>query len=227
MIYHLDEYEPYIRSILKRLPLCYTAQLVRCLINTYDGMDEKMANEVLLAIQRKGYVYLSSDGWAMTKGMYQRIINDRYSYEENANDKKCRLKNMSEKIKEANVITDAIDCFWLVIDLIPASNNFIVGLEPWSIVFDTPSKNEDGKLIQITKIAKNKEFARFELLKSLEDDFTKRFRTCIKRFAIIENEAHAPLVPHIGFTHICVLDPNTSRGYRLVEKRTGEEVWGE
>ena len=231
MIYNLEEYEHEIRSVLERLPLCRKKQLIKVLVNTYEGMNEFLANETLLAIQRRGHVFLSTDDWAMTKGMYLRISQDRYFEGVNSNEnymQGCRLGNMTSLIQKNNVVGDEIDCFWLAVDMLPDSKDFIVGCTPWVICFDTSANKETvSRLYQITKIAADKELTRCEILRSLPKIEDNDLKKVITRIALIEDERHAWKIPHIGFSFICVLDPNSDRGYRIVEKRTGKDVWGD
>ena len=227
MIYNMEEYGEFLDNILKKIKLCYTWQLVRCLTNTFKDMTEQFAIEIIFALQRQGHVLLSEDGWAMTKAMYQNLSGDKF-FEKLEVTRSFRIPAIDYEVKKSNFYDAQIDCFTIAVDLLPESINFAKGEDPWCFIFDTqtPESEGSGKLFQITKIPKEIEIARIEYLKSLpkiEDEATKKV---ITRIAIIEDERHAWMVPHIGFTNIVKIDPKRARGYSVIEKREGDKVWG-
>ena len=228
MIYNMEEYSEFLDNILKKIRLCYTWQLVRCFTNTFKDMPDQFAIEILFALQRQGHVLLSEDGWAMTKSMYQNLSGDKF-FEKLEVNKSFRIPAIDYEVRKSSFYDALIDCFTIAVDLLPESINFAKGDDPWSLIFDTqtPENIGTGKLFQITKIPKEIEIARIEYLKSLpkiEDDAARKV---ITRIAIIEDERHAWMVPHIGFTNIVKIDPKRARGYFVVEKREGDKVWGE
>ena len=228
MIYNLEIYEDYIKSILKRMPILKTDQLLRCLVKTYKEMDDDLALQTLHALQRKGYVLLSPDGWAMTKGEYQAISQDKFN-KGISDDDFFRLPNMSFKVEKYGPSSDYIDSFWLVADLMPMAMNFIkLEGSPWYFAFDTSAAPEKPpRLYEITRIPKDKEDTRALVLRTAGPKITdKDLQSKIIRIALIENPGHAWVVPYIGFKYICVLDGRAKSHFRIVETRT-EDIWKE
>lgn len=225
MIYNIENYGAFIRKILRKIPYIKTRILVLCLINYFAELDEKMANNILYELQSQGEVLLSVDGWAITKGMYYRISDDKFRDNFKYHNE-CRLDGISNYLKEYN--KDDVDVMWLVADLMPDADNFIVCDTPWNIMFDIPSDEWNGaRLYQLIKIPGDVEDERIELLKSskglIPND--KLFEK-IKRIALIDNPEHAFKIPRLGFTHICVLDPKQKKGYKVVEKRD-KDIWSD
>ncbi len=228
MIFNIEEFEKCIGSVLKEIPFLYTEQLVMYLVNTYQGVSRELANEILLGLQRKGTLLLSTDGWAMTKGLYHRVVDDRFN-EKLLNEGCYRLPDMGEKIREARLrdyqkIREAIDCFWIVIDLLPNSENFFVARTPWCIKFGYVDNKGVGKLYEVAKFSANFEEIQREMI--IDSELVpEKMRGSIVRIALMDNEKHNWVVPKIGFNYICVLDPKVSRKYRIIEKREGDDLW--
>ena len=78
MIYNIETYSEFITRILKKIPYIKTEILIRCLVNYYPNVNEKMAKEILYDIQSNGECLMSTDGWTLTKGMYYRISDDKF-----------------------------------------------------------------------------------------------------------------------------------------------------
>ena len=104
MIYNIENYEEFIKSLLRRIPLCYTAQLNEALCNSFENVTEEVAEKILFSIQRRGYVLLSPDGWAMAKGVVQRIMQTKNG-EYYSDNPFYKLPPMKDYIKNAD------DCF--------------------------------------------------------------------------------------------------------------------
>ena len=227
MIYEIEKYQTFIIEILRRIPILKADQLRRALQASFRGLDWENACEILTALQRRGYVLLSPDGWAMTKGVYKTLSGDRFC-QKLLQDLDYRLPNMTQKINRQGVSMDVIDAFWVVIDMMPASINFVVNSQPFVLLFDTDkNKDEISKVYEITKISKSREDSRCELLRQLTKITDPNMQKRTVRIAVIENEKHSWMVPHIGFTFICVLDKNESTNLRIVEKREGEDIWSD
>jgi len=225
MIFNMDEYCEFLDSIMKRIHLCKTHQLIKAFKNCYKDMNDSFAAEIIFALQRQGHVLLSEDGWAITKSMYQRITNDKF-FENLRIHKTFRLESLDYEIKKYGFDEDLLDCFTIAIDMMPNSLGFTIGENPWEIIFDTQGgESKESKLYQITKISDSNEIARIEFLKSLPKIADDSIKNVVQRIAIIDNPKHAFLVPHIGFTYIVKLDSRYTRGYTIVEKRTGDDIW--
>ena len=138
MIIGLDEYERFIRGILKKVPVMKMNQLVKALVNNYEEMDESFAQSILFAIERKGYVLLSENGWALTQGAYLTITNDRFFdgiiknrtyrlpdlipyYDTDSAGKRYKVKDVEIKDMVTERQMQQIRCMYLVIDMLPDS----------------------------------------------------------------------------------------------------------
>ena len=225
MIYELERYQNYIRSIIRRIPILKTEQLKIAMRKTFKGINADNAAEILTALQRRGDVLLSPDGWAMSKGGYKTLTGDKFN-ERLLNDLDYRLPKMSLTIRNFGLSMDVIDCFWVAIDMMPSSNDFVINTQPFVILFDTDeNKDEISKVYEITKIPKSREDSRCELLRQLAKISDKGIQERTVRIALIEDENHAWMIPHIGFSYICVLDEKEKSHVRIIEKRDFKEAW--
>ena len=225
MIYNIETYSEFVTKILKKIPYIKTEILIRCLVNYYPNVNEKMAKEILYDIQSNGECLMSTDGWTLTKGMYYRISDDKFRDNFHYHND-YRLDDVSKYLRDLD--KDDVDIMWLVADLMPDSENFIVCDTPWNIMFDVPSDEfSEAKLFQLIKIPGDVENERIELLKNSKRLIPEdKVINSIRRIALIENPDNAFKIPKLGFTHICVLDPKQTKGYRVVEKRT-KDIWSD
>ena len=110
--------------------------------------------------------------------------------------------------------------------MMPLSSNFMIGASPWYIQFITDPSDEKGtRLYQITTFRNGEEMAMEELLLSLRPLEHEAFRKQIRRIAILDNPEMTWCVPKLGFTSICMLDPDDQYRLRIIEKRSVEEAW--
>ena len=243
MIYGKDDYEELVRNMLKRVPVLRTQQLNISLKKTFQGMTDAVASAILLSLQRQGYLLLTDDGWAITKGMYLKLTADKFFDE--TRDRGREMNKLgsvihtyeidgSDRIKtEASIdelmgqkMHDIVDCMWAAVDMMPDSEDFILSCPPFTVSFATPSdEDRDGKLFELIKINAGNEDATIRLLYDLPKIEDAEIKKIVNRVAIIENEAHAWKVPYLGFSAICCLDKNEECGFRIIEKRNSEESW--
>jgi len=225
MIYNIERYGEFIRKILRKIPYIKTRILIICLMNYFTDVNEKMAKEILYELQSEGECLLSKDGWAITKGMYYRISDDKFRDNfKYHND--YRLDNMEAYLEGLN--KDDVDVMWLVADLMPDAENFIVCDTPWNIMFDIPSSElQEPKLFQLIRIPGAVEDERIELLKNSKRLIPEeKILDSIRRIAIIDNPEHSFKIPRLGFTRICVLDEKQTKGFRVVEVRD-TDIWSD
>ena len=244
MIYELEsKYEVFVKNILKVIPILQTKQLIICLEKTFEECtaNTALAPEILKALQRKGMLMLTYDGYAMTKGAYVYLTNDKFFDNVDLNDS-IRIKDKMAVIRfEKNnkrIVTktgdtkdlidqkeqDLIDAMWIVADMMPGSKDFIASAYPWLLTFIN-EEQENSKLFEITKIPAKNEFGKIQLLKQLPVISDKETRETVRRIAIIDNANHAWEVPYVGFKYICVLDDDSPQNYKVIEKRNNEDLW--
>lgn len=241
MIDNYETYSNYVRGILKKVPILKTGQLISALMSEYEDkdMDAQFALAILHAIQRNGHVLLSSGGWAMTKGAYRMYSKDKFgtAIESNADfrlgDKISVFSDDQHRIVQSvnmekllsNKDLKMIDCMWVVADLMPLSEHFIIGTDPWNLIF-VSEDDAGGTCYEVVKINETSENATIEMLRNTPRITDHEMRDSICRIAVLDSADHAWKVPYIGFTHICVLDKQSETGYSVIETR-GDDRWSD
>lgn len=230
MSYIIENEQNLIRDIMKRVGICRTKQLVNCLKKNNKEIKDEDAMNILKALQRNRYLLLSQDGWAMTIGAYMQFADDKFFDKIiTASTEFAIPYDIGTKLeKDKCVNTDLVDCLWIMADMMPDSKEFIIGNFPWSICFDTENDDtKESRIFQITKIPKGMGRTRNMLIKSLPAIDSDGLKKCIRRIALVDDENDAWLVPHLGFYFVCVVDEKSPTGYKIIEKRTGDEVWSD
>lgn len=206
MIYNFDEYKEFAKELFRKVPCMRTEQLKQFFIRYYQ-MDENSAWSIILGLQRAENFWLSSDGWAMTKGMYQRLLHDRFKEHVIVDDVYC-LGKMDEYASQYR--PDVIKCLWLVIDMLPQSINFVVSDQPYNIMFTISPKdaNDDtpSRLYQLVYISKQNEIVLPEMLRAFPKIKDKTSRNYMRRIALIDNPEAVWRIPYIGFSNIVQYD---------------------
>jgi len=222
MIRGLEEYENHIRKILKKVPLMRTEQMEIMLMRTFEGTDRALAGQILTAVQRRGYLLLSEDGWLMTKAIYVQLSGDTF-YDGLLPQGQCRLPEMDALCRDFR--RGQTELMWVIADLAPSSNDFLMSCGVWDAAFITEDEEEkEAKIYELIWIPERLERVKCELLRTLPDVKDRADRRLIVRIAVMENGVHAYKVPYKGIRYI--VEPDSSaRHYRIAGKRTGEEVW--
>jgi hypothetical protein len=244
MIYELEsKYEVFIKNILKSVPILRAKQLIICLEKSFEecASNKELSLEILKALQRKGMLMLTYDGYVMTRGAYVYLTNDKFFDNVDLNDN-IRIKDKMAVIRfEKNnkrIVTktgdtkdlidrreqDLIDAMWIAADMMPGSKDFIVSAYPWLLTFIN-EEQENSKLFEITKISSKNETAKVQLLKRLPVISDPETRETVRRIAIVDNPEHAWAVPYVGLKYICVLDEDCLQNYRVIEKRENDILW--
>jgi len=222
MIRGLEEYENHIRKILKKVPLMRTEQMEIMLMRTFEGTDRALAGQILTAVQRRGYLLLSEDGWLMTKAIYVQLSGDTF-YDGLLPQGQCRLPEMDALCRDFR--RGQTELMWVIADLAPSSNDFLMSCGVWDAAFITEDEEEkEAKIYELIWIPERLERVKCELLRTLPDVKDRADRRLIVRIAVMENGVHAYKVPYKGIRYIVEPD-GSARHYRIAGKRTGEEVW--
>ncbi len=222
-------YETYIKRILARVKILRIKTLCDCVNNQFAKNYEDQIFTAMLALQRKGVLLLSSDGWCMTKGAYKRFtvqtqdfFNDAIDYTQD-----YRLSDTSF-IKSSGYDMDVADCMVITADMEPDSDNFVAGYAPWFVQFVTkPREGSASRIYQITKVRSGEELTAAILLSHMPWISDEDLLNCIYRIAVIEDPDSAFLIPRLGFVHIVQIDDNEEKGYRLLESRPKETRWSD
>lgn len=250
MIYGIDIYEEFILSILKRIPILRTKQLLIALQKYYEDMSDKLASDILFGLQRKRVIMLSETGWVMTQGMYYRLTNDKFNdgatfrttyhipkeigiygniHETNNKLTWGRIRTSTIEDELDQHTKNYVNCMWLVVDMLPDSEDFFVANPPWNIAFDTSSSDpENSKLFLISMVPSSGETTKCEAFRNLPKINDEKLRNSIRRIAIMEDPNHYWKIPHLGFSHVVALDENMQTNYRIIEARLKDnpkEVW--
>lgn len=226
MSFTIQNYQNTVREILDIIGVCRTKQLINCLKKKYENLNDQEALEILQGLQRNRYLLLSQDGWVMTVGAYMQLANDKFFDKTITSPTEFAIPYDINQI--LNVNKNIVNSMWIVADMYPNSKNFVLSNSPWDICFTTPaSKNKKGRLFQIMTIAKGEETSKIEMIKNLPEVSSESFREVIRRIAIIEDEKLSWMVPHLGFAFVCAIDEKSPVGYKILEKRTEEEVWSD
>ena len=251
MIKNFDDYESFIKEILKRLPIIHIEQLIISLQKSFEGITRQKAISILKDIQKHGYILLSSNDWAMTKSAYKSLTNDRYfdgitfnsdvrlPDKLNIYDKKS-VKDKDDFIVEKRGVIDTrnieellektylnkLDCFWIVADMMPYSENFFFGEYPWTVIFNKNPESEDvGALYEIIKMPKNNFRIHCEMLKRIPKVDEEDIKNSIKRIVVIDSEDDIDSIPLVGVSHICILDHTEDTHYKVLKKIDKKEQW--
>lgn len=227
MMYSYQECEEYIKNISQRIPVLRTKQLARALYKLSPAISSTTeAMLTLQKVQRKGYILLSPDGFAITRGAYSIATNDRLMANLNTKVGEFAIPRIGPMLQEKKLITSATDCFWFACDFLPDSYEFIANLTPpWAICFDAMTSSGQNKLYQVAKIKRGEVYQAAEKLNSLPP-VPKQVHDSIVRIAVLEDPNERHVLPPLGFRFICRIDEGAPRGYKIIEKREGDQIWG-
>lgn len=228
MIFHLSEYEAVVQKVFEKTPVIKTEQLILFLTKTFAISDAELPLKILHALQRNGTLFLSKDGWTVSKPFGEwAFASSRCSDNDGNGLGEIEPVLRLGQIQSLRNIWDITDCFWLLLDSLPDSMDFVIPQVPWSLAFYLKTPDETVKLCELVRIRSGEEFIKGELLKCLPKIENREAREGIMRIAVMDDETRIWTVPHIGFTHICKLDDENGHHYRVIEKRAQEEVWAE
>lgn len=225
----VEDIQDYVKEILNKVGLLKTKQLQLFVSNKYQDLSDSEALDVLKVMQRSGYLYMSQDGWAMNKGTYERITGDTFH-------DKCTLNNYDNVItfdigKEMDANLNIVDCLWPVADMAPRSENFVLTSHPWSVSFaintDKDGNSIQGRLYQVLKVPNGSERIYAELIRQMPKIQDKDTRESIRRIVIIDDENDSWMIPHLGVSCVICLDENEKRGFKIIEKRSDEDLWSD
>jgi len=207
-----------IEDLMSRIPALTKRQAVTWLQRTCEMQYAKAVDSIGEAA-REGAVILTDTDLVTTRASYDfyREGGAEYRFGDSAPLRGFRLT--AEAL-------DWIDCFWVILDLLPESGSFLtMSFTPLRMQF---VDSEGSCLTQIARIHAGNERAELAFLRMMtvpEDD-----RPGLRRIAIVDTAEIAPLIPRVGFREICTLTGADDRGKRqlhVVHSRPREEMWGE
>lgn len=217
MIYDYDVYDDFIVGILKRISVLYTEQLILALMNNYNNVDRERAVMILARLQKDNRVMMSVDGWSVTTGSYLKRTQD----------KQFRMSKFTGKYRIPGTFSEYIsdedrkraDIFWIVVDMLPDSNNFMSALEPWNYVFVSKrSEKRTSKLFLLTKIEKGLEHLQVPAIAMNTDFSDKFFNENVRTIALFDNGDAIEDVDTSCFSFVCVLNDDSPRHYDIAKR---------
>lgn len=255
-IIHYDEYKNLVTSVLDKVPVLRTDQLATIIMRygdmvLDDDINRTLAQSILTAIQRNGYVLMNEDGWAMTKSAYLQLTNSKFG-ENISPHGSYRIENELKRIRyRENGVRDVIksgpvesfittkrlediDAMWIIADMFPDSENFTAGTPPFNFLFiqegEKPCEENDYQEVpsicyEVAYVSKTNENAAIAMMNSLPPITDEKMRESIKRIVILEEYRHPWMIPYCGVSHICKIDPESDINYSVVEVRNDDERW--
>lgn len=222
MIYNVIDYENFVKDLLKKSQIFKTKQLYAFLRNTFVTNDD-VIKVVLANLQRQGYLFMSKDGWTLTKGLYQALLEDKLF------DRIDRDSNSEFKINYSindicqNYRKEYVESLWVVANFMPKSEHFVEASDPftYSAIIEGEKKNS---LLEVCYFPHDIANLKGELLKVIPEPTKEEIKENIKRIAILEQEEDKIYVPHLGFTHLIMINDNKRDGFDIIEHRK-EDVW--
>lgn len=222
MIYNEIDYENFVKDLLKKSQIFKTKQLYAFLRKTFITNDE-IIKVVLLNLQRQGYLFMSRDGWTLTKGLYQTLLDDRL-FDKIDKDSGSEFKinydidDICKKYKKEYVAS-----LWVIANFMPKSEHFVEANDPFTYTAITEG-NKKNTLLEVCYFPHNIAELKGELLRVIPCPSSEGIKDSIRRIAILESPEDAVYVPHLGFTYLIIINENKREGFEIIEHRT-EDVW--
>ncbi|MBR2702071.1 MAG: hypothetical protein IKE77_08310 [Erysipelotrichaceae bacterium] len=209
------EYEKFLNELVYFFNPCRTKQLERALIKNFANLKVDDVNAILEKYQNEGRILLSDDGWAVTKGKYVQITKDS-KYENVEVARNPRLSEMDYLIRQYCSLKymRLLDCFWVLIDMLPESIDFSLTNKPFQLCFIA-----QGRLFQVISIPEDEEDVRCDMLRTLSVDYYENFRTAVNRIIIMAEPDHYWKLPeNIGIKFICTIDDSKPNHLRITKR---------
>ena len=222
-----EEYKEYwecLNNIFSKIKILKKRDLINALCNNFIGITEGEAEHILVTLQARERLIITKDGYVLTKPMYYSLTGDWVEEKLNVHGKVRMQADLQSLVP--TYYTKYIECMPVVIDLMPDSNDFMVGRKPWLIQFIVEDdEGGSSKLYQITRVKKGSEVTEGIILRNLKDKLDAEERDSIRRIVVMEDPELSWRIPYVGITHIVTNDDTESTGYRIVEDRTKENIW--
>lgn len=166
-LFKTSNYEKYRDSLLevfKKIPVLYLKQCYLFLYNMFPEVTKKTATGILLNMQYENYIVISANQLVFKEQYYEIITNDKFCNSLNMNARKeyklGKLIDIYETVDHGNndleykvtksltrqeffelsdikFIKELIDCFWVIIALLPNSVYFSTNVEqPFNMYYE-------------------------------------------------------------------------------------------
>jgi len=216
-----EYYSDYLVDFINKVGVCKLTQLIKLLKNKGDKLDDKQIEKILNYACIDGKILVSQNDYVLSKYKFADVGVKRYQNDLSQGD----LRRIQSDYLPKKIEGDIIDCLWIVIDLMPDSQEFSVGDGlPWSFSW-LQGDGEECKVIQLCRIPDREEVTREALIASDELNKHLRWREKVSRIALVDRVDKLYLVPKLGFRNICMLDDSVEAHFKLVEQRNDEDMW--
>ena len=213
----MNSLQEQMQDLMHRVPVLLTEQLEFYFYRT-KGIHSSKMRDAIASAGKAGRLLVSRNGYVTTKE-YLSMVQDWDSEPELNEYSYCRLQELHPKRQ----FLDQIDCFWVVTDMWEESGGFCVTADPFQFQF---VKESGDRFVQILRMPADSELSLPLLLRSLPwPDQTWMER--LQRIAVVASPEAVRLVPRVGFTHICMIDPKSAGHVRLLQKREGSAAWNQ
>lgn len=204
-------YRSEIERILRKMPVMTFRQFLR-LVGLITGYEGNQAGNMASMYARNGVILASGNGYVTTKAAVNIVAAGEPEV----------VRFGINRITELHLrpfYKKAVDCFDVVLDMYPISDDFLLLDDVFQFTFIDEERN---RLYEVAKIPSADAISYEALFRSLPSPGS--FKDILTRIAVIDEKEAARYVPKVGFSYICVPDKRKPSGYDIVEKRT-EGLW--
>lgn len=221
-------YERFIVDVLDRINILYTDQMIYMIMREFgDRATYDDAVKAVFNAQRHGQALLSDNGFIMKKTAYQEVVDDPF-YDKLIKGKPERIDGKLINLKYFAHDLQTIDCMWVVADMLPGADKFVIGESPWLIKFIMPADdNHEARVFEITKFKSGEEMADGIFLDSLPKlGRNPETVNLLRRVVVLDDERAVGTVPKgCGVSLITVLDDSQPNNLRILQSFSPEESW--
>lgn len=226
MLYTKEDVIDYIRMHLKIISVIKLEVLLKIVLNYYyPSLTENSALMIMREMQNKRYLLLSEDGYVMTTGAYVKMTGDIF-YNQLLHNYTYRVKAGLDYTKSRDGI-NPIDCLAVYAELIPYSENLVIGKGVWDVVFNTVEHDgELAKLYCVKKFPDGYESVYADSLKMAEYNYDPVDKVQIRRVALFDNPERSYLTPRgYGFTTIACVNYESEMLFDILEVNEWSDAW--
>ncbi len=221
-----DEVEVFVKDTLRHVSVMTQSLLCSMIYSQFgDTVNAEYIRFLLKKMQSHGDLYLTEDGYVLTKGAYVTLTNDTRLANLQV-DKYCMVKK-GINYEESRDGTDIIDCMWLLSTMLPNVSEYVINTEPWTLQFIVPpSEKSVSRLFQVAKFKRGFESPKSLLIESSQRELNIDERKHLRRIALFDDEEMAFCVPkNLGFNIVAVVDDMQPHHYRILKKIKNSEAW--
>lgn len=215
--YTAVEYRQAAEEIVRKMPVMTNRQFARSLY-LVTGLKDEARLGVTTDLLKDGVIIASRNGYVTTAESVELVSDGRPEVSFSG------IYRMDQLVPKT-FFRECMDLYNIVLDLYPKSKDFEIGRSLYQIAFVDKDKN---RIYELLRVPHEKE-SLYKVRILREAAFTKSrngelFKDTLRRIAVIDDEATAPMIPYCGFTNICVSDDKAPKGFRIIEKRK-DDIW--